>query len=176
MRWFIPPTAWVVLAIYMALIFSLSSAPLEDQGSAVTGAHEIVKDVVTTASGGDVVAGESRTPAVEHLLVYAGLGVLALAAWSSLRLLPLGPGRAQRWTCIAWRWSLPLAMGVTLLYGAFDEWHQGWVAGRSAQLVDVGWDLLGGSIGAGVAFVGRWVVFAKVLGWPRSGSNWWARA
>ena len=36
--------------------------------------------------------------------------------------------------------------------------------------------LLGGSVGASVAFVGRWVVFARVLGWPRGGSNWWARA
>ena len=45
----------------------------------------------------------------------------------------------------------------------------GWVAGRTAQWEDVGWDLLGGSMGAGIAFAGRWVVFAKVLSWPRGG-------
>ena len=166
MRWVIPPTLWVALCVYMALIFSLSSAPLEDQGPAVIGAHEAVEEAVTVASGGDEAAGESRTPAVEHLLVYAGLGALALAAWSSLRFLPLG---AHRWTRAAWRWSLPLAVGLALLYGAFDEWHQGWVAGRSAQWEDVGWDLLGGSIGAGIAFACRWVVFAKVSSWPRDG-------
>ena len=169
MRWVIPPTIWVALCVYMALIFSLSSAPLEDQGPGVTGAHEAVEEAVTVAGGGDEAAGERRTPAVEHLLVYAGLGALALAAWSSLRLLPLGPGRVQRWTCATWRWSLPMAVGLALLYGMFDEWHQGWVAGRSAQWEDVGWDLLGGSIGAGIAFAGRWVVFAKVLSWPRDG-------
>ncbi|HYD35307.1 MAG TPA: VanZ family protein [Vitreimonas sp.] len=41
-------------------------------------------------------------------------------------------------------WSLPVLL--TLLYAASDEWHQSWVAGRSATFRDIGYDLLGALI------------------------------
>ena len=154
-RWSVPVGLWVALVLYMVVIYSLSSAPLEEQGPSVTGVHEAVEEAVTAAGGGDEAAGERWTPAVEHLLVYAGLGALALAAWSSLRLLPLGPGRTQRWTRVAWKWSLPMAVGVVFCYGVFDEWHQGWVAGRTASMDDVVWDIIGGATGAMAVLVFR---------------------
>jgi len=169
-RWSLPVALWAALALYMALIYSLSSAPLEDQGAAVAGAHEAVEGAVTAASGGDAAAGARRAPAVEHVLVYAGLGALALAAWSSLRLLPLGSVRARGWARAAWRWALPLAIALAVLYGLFDEWHQGYVSGRSSELADVAWDLAGAAVGGAMALVGRMVLVRhpRVRRWARA--------
>jgi VanZ family protein len=69
-------------------------------------------------------------------------------------MLPL-EGRWRRVACAVWRWSLPLAIGVAFCYGMFDEWHQGWVAGRTASMDDVIWDVIGGAAGAMAVLVLR---------------------
>jgi VanZ family protein len=49
-----------------------------------------------------------------------------------------------------WRGALAV-LGLVLLYALGDELHQSFVPGRSASLVDVGIDMLGGGIGVGAA-------------------------
>ena len=99
-----------------------------------------------TVAAGDPVNAERLTSTVEHMVVYECLGALAMVSWSSLRTLPL-VGRWRRVACAAWRWSVPLAICVAFCYGAFDEWHQGWVAGRTASMYDLVWDVIGGVAG-----------------------------
>lgn len=152
----LPVTLWTVIVLYMVLIYSLSSAPIEDQGPSVTGAHQAVKVAVTSAAG-DQAWGERLTPTVEHVVIYEGLGGLALASWCSLRVLSI-EGRWRRFAGAAWRWSLPLAVGLAFCYGAFDEWHQGWVAGRIASVEDLVWDMVGAVLGAVSALVVRSMV------------------
>lgn len=53
------------------------------------------------------------------------------------------------------------AVGAVLLsaaYGASDEWHQGFVAGRSPAIDDWIADLLGAATGAGVALLAAGIV------------------
>ena len=68
-----------------------------------------------------------------HFSLYAALGVLAFGAFS------LG-----RWPHRAY----PLALGLGALLAAFDEAHQAFVPGRTAELRDVGIDLAGVALGA----------------------------
>jgi VanZ family protein len=73
---------------------------------------------------------------IAHGLIYAALCV----AW---------------WRLLVGRLSLPqallVAFGLTVAYAVVDEWHQGFVPGRSPSVIDVGIDALG----AGLAAVAR---------------------
>ena len=162
-QWSVPVAPWAALVLYMVVVYSLSSAPLDEQGPSVTGAHYLV-GAATAAATGDPTKAERLTPTVEHVVLYEGLGALAVISWASLRMLPL-EGRWRRVACAAWRWSLPLAIGVALCYGMFDEWHQGWVTGRTASMDDVMWDVIGGAAGAVAVLVLR-SLFVR-SGWLR---------
>jgi VanZ family protein len=73
---------------------------------------------------------------VVHLCEYGLLGFLvarALAAGA--------PARALGWT-----WAT--AVGVAVVYGLTDEFHQAFVPGRSVEGLDVVADLVGGALGA----------------------------
>jgi VanZ family protein len=76
-----------------------------------------------------------------HGLLYAGLAVLtARALWRG------------RWAGA----TLPtavLAIVLTALYGATDEFHQWFVPGRTADVMDWLSDLAGASVGTGLAFL-----------------------
>lgn len=69
-----------------------------------------------------------------HLVIYATLAVAYLHA--------LAPGRRP-----TWRQGVA-AVILAGLYGATDEFHQSFVAGRGAGVVDVGIDTLGAALGA----------------------------
>jgi VanZ family protein len=76
-----------------------------------------------------------------HLLIYAALGL----AWQHG--LTGGAGRAP-----TVRQSV-LAVVMALLYALSDEFHQSFVPGRDARVLDVGIDTLGAALGV----VGSWV-------------------
>lgn len=62
-----------------------------------------------------------------HIPLFAGLALclaLTFRGWPALQ-----------------RAALVLAIAVG--YALFDEWHQGWIPGRSASVMDVGLDLAG---------------------------------
>lgn len=50
----------------------------------------------------------------------------------------------------SWRWSVPVAWLATFAYACTDEWHQTFVEGRSGQLGDVAFDMLGATLAAAV--------------------------
>lgn len=78
-----------------------------------------------------------------HLCMYATLG------WSYLRGLTYG-GRTVTWRTVL------LAVMAAALYGASDEYHQSFVAGRGSTKVDVVIDTLGAMLGGVVT-----------MHWPR---------
>jgi VanZ family protein len=76
---------------------------------------------------------------IVHFGVYAVLGALIARA--------LARGRLET---LDWR-HVALAVLLSTLYGASDEWHQGFVPRRTPDAMDVVADALGA--GAGAAFV-----------------------
>jgi VanZ family protein len=78
---------------------------------------------------------------VIHSVLYAGLAVVTARA--------LARGR---WFDIRFAHALG-ALLIAVVYGAFDEFHQSFVAGRTSSLGDLGADTLG----AAVTAVGLWV-------------------
>jgi VanZ family protein len=66
-----------------------------------------------------------------HMAVF---GILALSLWWAVA------------GTTAWRRPWAWALGFTVLYAMTDEFHQGFVAGRHASLVDVGIDATGALI------------------------------
>lgn len=79
---------------------------------------------------------------IVHFGVYAVLGALVVRALAGGRLAP------------EWR-HVGLAVLVSTLYGASDEWHQGFVPGRTPDLMDVAADALGASAGAAFVLAAR---------------------
>jgi VanZ family protein len=73
-----------------------------------------------------------------HLAAYGVLSVLICRAFNTI----------DRWHR---RWALLFLMGVVgaTLYGLSDEWHQSFVAARSAEAADLLADFAGSVLGAG---------------------------
>jgi VanZ family protein len=84
------------------------------------------------------VRGSEATSTVAHLLLYAGL-TLALS-WV------LVPNERSRQAVPAWV-GPAYAFALAVLYGALDEVHQGFVAGRTASHADLGLDAAGAALG-----------------------------
>jgi VanZ family protein len=71
-----------------------------------------------------------------HALVYAGLCAVTARAFAR-----------GAWRRLSAR-TLALAWLVTVFYGATDEWHQGFVPGRTTDLMDLAADAAGAAIAA----------------------------
>lgn len=82
-------------------------------------------------------------------LVKKGGHMTGYALLAAAYLYGLSAGRRPRW-----RW-LALAVGLAGLYALTDEYHQTWVPGRNASLVDVAIDTTGAIIGSAGA-TGWW--------------------
>lgn len=80
---------------------------------------------------------------VGHLAEYAVLALLL--SWGQL-----GHGRRKRNRA----WALAISFVVAILYGASDEYHQSFVAGREASWVDLGLDAAGAAVA--MIVIGCW--------------------
>lgn len=69
-----------------------------------------------------------------HIAEYATLGILTLRAYAHGQI----SVRVNRILYLA---------GLMFLAGAFDEWHQSFVPGRSSELMDVVFDTICASVG-----------------------------
>jgi VanZ family protein len=84
-----------------------------------------------------------------HATLYAGLGLVTLRA--------LAQGR---WHDVAFTHSIG-ALLIAIAYGAFDEFHQSFVAGRRSSLDDLAADALGSCAAAGAVWV--WSILTKKM-------------
>jgi VanZ family protein len=86
-----------------------------------------------------------------HFAAYAVLGLLVIRA--------LAGGRAEG---VTWKRAL-LAVVLTALYGASDEFHQRFTPGRTPDLLDLRADAFGACVGVAVGYVAR--LYRRI--WPR---------
>jgi hypothetical protein len=78
---------------------------------------------------------------------FGAYGVLAILLWWALGMADLPPGR-----------RLALAFAGAMAYGVSDEFHQSFVPGRDASVLDLAVDAMGAAIALGVLTVGlRWL-------------------
>jgi VanZ family protein len=124
--------AWLPTALWLALIAWFSSDLFS---SAHTGSmlQKIIYLLYGPISKKTFLILHMLVRKAAHVTVYGILGGLAFYSWRATL-----PGR-DRW---ALRWSM-LALGVTLLAGVMDEFHQGFVASRTGSPRDVLLDLAG---------------------------------
>jgi VanZ family protein len=83
-----------------------------------------------------------------HLIEYA---VLAMLLWHALR-------KSVKNDPHPWNWhKARLALSLVALYAASDEFHQRFVATRTAHVTDVFIDTAGGAVGLlAIWLIGRW--------------------
>jgi len=76
-----------------------------------------------------------------HFLVFGGFALVLLRAWTS-----------GRWSEVTFGASAWVALAA-IAYGAIDEWHQWFVPGRHADVLDLVADALGAVSAVGLAYL-----------------------
>ncbi len=91
------------------------------------------------------VHGNEQASIIAHLTLYSGLALLLFLA--------LTPDSHRRYAREA-TWLVPsIAFAVAVLYGALDEVHQAFVAGRTASDADLDLDAVGAAVGVCLALL-----------------------
>jgi len=131
-------TPWLVVLIWMGLIFFLSSQQAADSNQLSTGISKFIMGLISGILPG-------LSPQVQwlnhivrknaHFIAYLILGLLQVNA------LYLNGKRGGK--------AFILALLISLLYAASDEFHQTFVPGRSGELRDVMIDTAGALTGIG---------------------------
>jgi len=131
-------TPWLVVLIWMGLIFFLSSQEAADSNQLSTGITKFIMDLISGIFPG-------LSPQVQwlnhivrknaHFIAYLVLGLLQVNA------LYLNGKRGGK--------AFIIALLISFLYAASDEFHQTFVPGRSGELRDVMIDTAGALTGIG---------------------------
>ena len=129
----------------MGLIFYLSSQNAEISSKTSGSVIETVADIVypgfsdMSASQQDEIIGAFQFIArkTAHFSLYAVLGALAFLSVVSYRKLK-------------YRFRVLISAGICLFYAASDEFHQLFIAGRSAEIRDICIDFCGSVLAIGV--------------------------
>lgn len=79
-----------------------------------------------------------------HLLAYGGLALVLVRALAG-----------GRWSGVTAVTGVQAAMAA-IAYGATDEWHQWFVPGRHADLLDVAADAVGAALAVGILGIVAW--------------------
>lgn len=131
---------WLLVVGIMIMIYSLSHQPATQSRQLSNHFIEAFKQVIQVAP---VLSTSTKATLLSeagfyirklaHMWIYALLGSIILAAlWQ---------------TSIRKEKCFILALGLSTLYALIDEWHQFYVAGRSAELRDVLIDSMGALAG-----------------------------
>ena len=128
---------WLLPVIWMAVIFTASSDTQSAHHSSIL-FEPLLRWLFPQLS-------QSRVEEIHHLFRkcahLAEYAVLAMLFWRAIR-------QPQKNTARPWHWpEAGLALALVFLYAASDEFHQIFVATRTAQVSDVVVDTLGGAIG-----------------------------
>jgi len=129
-------TPWLLVLVWMGLIFFLSSQQAADSNQLSTGITKFIMDLISGILPG-------LSPQVQwlnhivrknaHFIAYLILGLLQVNA------LYLNGKRGRQ--------AFVLALLISFLYAASDEFHQTFVPGRSGELRDVLIDTAGAITG-----------------------------
>jgi VanZ family protein len=130
---------WLPVAIWMAFIFWMSTAQFSAQNTR-SFIEPVIRFFLPAISqyAVEVIHGLVRKGG--HLAEYFILGLLLFRAF-----------RAGSAESHGWRWALR-ALVVVAVYASTDEFHQSFVPGRTASLIDVFIDTSGGALAQLISF------------------------
>lgn len=127
--------AWVMAALWMGVIFTMSAMPGEISGQQSGAVVELLMTLLAHLPGSPAIRPDTLALLVRkgaHMAEYAVLCLLL--------------GRALRLSGV--RRPLVAAVALSAAFAATDELHQGFVDGRSAMVTDVVIDTAGAALGA----------------------------
>ncbi len=144
--------AWLAVAAWMILIFSMSGQTADKSGSASQSATEKILtqiypnfDKLDKTEQQSLINGtETLTRKIAHLLEYMLLSALIIIA---LQFNDISPAKRSLTAII-----------ISALYASTDEIHQLFVDGRAGKATDVLIDTAGASIAAGVYFLTVYII------------------
>lgn len=125
---------WSVVALWMVIIFQLSSQSGEqsnDLSLGVTGLIAFLIEKISPSS--DALAFNYFIRKCAHFFAYLVLGLVVLFAMRKM-----GKSGTK---------GILLALVVCVIYAISDEWHQGFIPGRTPKLMDIFIDSSGSLLG-----------------------------
>ena len=132
---------WVATILWMAMIFYFSSQPVEvsrqASGEILAKMNKIEPEEIQDTNNSKVSKLQFDLRKFAHVVVYFGLGFLVTL---SLYLI-----KYKRLT------SYVLAYIASVIYALSDEWHQSFVPGRGATILDIKIDTLSALAGVVIA-------------------------
>lgn len=133
--------AWAPCILWMAVIFSMSAMPGEASGAQSGALAQILMAIVSLFSGSiEQWQLEMILRKGAHMAEYAVLMLLMRRALAKSGVRRCGAA----------------AFALTVLYAASDEFHQRFVPGRGASVIDVGIDAVGALAAWGAACAIKW--------------------
>ena len=131
---------WLPVILFACFIFWMSTETFSSERT-FSVVRAIITFLVPGLSDKEVDLIHAIIRKLAHVVEYLILGFLLFRAFR---------GRSSAWW--SWRWFF-LATIVVLLWAASDEFHQSFVSTRTASIVDVGIDIVGGILGQFVSGV-----------------------
>lgn len=127
-------TIWFAIILYAILIFQLSSAPMNAQPEPIQTTYQTINETISQTIVTPTGQPQRYTPDYLHLFLFVGFGFLLYLGFFLLG------GRARHF-------AVNLAWLTGSAYGVTDEYHQGFVPGRSLDWKDAVADAAGVFLG-----------------------------
>ncbi|NIK13307.1 VanZ family protein [Alkalibacillus almallahensis] len=131
-------TSWLLVILWMALIFYFSHQPGTESSNLSGSVMQVVLNLLPFVS---------EDTEFIHVLIRKGAHVFV---YFVLAILLMNAIRLHHFRTVN---RVVLALGVSVLYAASDEYHQTFIDGRAGQVSDVLIDSAGAVLGIGVYLV-----------------------
>jgi VanZ family protein len=136
---------WAPVILWMTFIFWMSTGTFSSENTSLI-IEPILHFLMPSLSPEKVAMIHAAIRKLGHVTEYFILGILLFRAFR---------GGSKELRNLRWAFSSFL---VVVLYAACDEFHQLFVPARTASLVDVGIDTLGGIIAQGVSVLWHLII------------------
>ena len=131
---------WVPVILGMIFIYWMSTEGFASRSTSRF-IEPIIRFFVPSISRKEIFVINGVIRKLAHVFEYMMLGILLFRAFRA-------GSYERRW----WRWA-GYSLGVVVLYAMIDEFHQLHVPLRTASIVDVGFDILGGFLGQCISII-----------------------
>ena len=131
---------WVPVILGMIFIYWMSTESFSSR-STFRIIDQIIRFFVPSLSPKEIFMIHGVIRKLAHVFEYMALGILLFRAFRA-------GSYERRW----WRWA-GYSLGVVVLYAMIDEFHQLHVPVRTASIVDVVFDTLGGFLGQCISII-----------------------
>lgn len=125
---------WALVALWMIIIFKLSSQSAERSNDLSLGIAGIVSVIIEKFSpSSDALTLNHFIRKCAHFFAYLVLGMVVLFAMRKMG--------------VSGRKGILLTLAICVVYAISDEWHQGFIPGRAPKLMDILIDSCGSLLG-----------------------------